>query len=225
MPQKPLITAIVGTYRKGGVTDQAVDALLAAAAATGADTQKIYLLDRHIEFCTNCRACTQEAGGEPGQCVLADDMPGLITTLRESRGFVLASPMNFWTVTAITKRFIERLVCYAHWPWGQAAPSVRTRGRRDKAAVVVGASAAPALIARLLTNHVSLLRSVARLLGARRTRVLFVGLAARKPHQDLDDWSRRRARRLGVWLAAELLKLETAFPRPDAPAKSPPAGA
>jgi multimeric flavodoxin WrbA len=225
MPQKPLITAIVGTYRKGGVTDSAVDAVLAAAAEAGADTNKIYLLDRHIEFCTNCRTCTQEPGGEPGPCVLADDMPDLIAALRASRGIVLASPMNFWTVTAIMKRFIERLVCYAYWPWGQAAPAVRTRGRRDKVAVVVGASAAPALMARLLAQHVSLLRSVTRLLGARRTRVLFIGLAAENQHQDIGARARRRARRLGQWLAAEGARLEAAHPptRPDM--GTPPAGA
>ena len=56
------ITAIVGTYRKGGVTDSAVDEILAAAREAGAETTKIYLIDKHVEFCTNCRTCTQEEG-------------------------------------------------------------------------------------------------------------------------------------------------------------------
>jgi len=225
MIKKPLVTAIVGTYRKGGVTDSLVDMLLAAAGQAGADTQKIYLLDRHVEFCTNCRACTQEAGGEPGECVLADDMPELIAALRASRGIVLASPVNFWTVTALMKRFIERLVCYAHWPWGQAAPAVRTRGRRDKVAVVVGTSAAPGLMARLMTQHVSLLKSVARMLGARRTRVLFVGLAALERRQEPGAGARRRAECLGRWLAVQGLRLEAAQPQPDTPAGPPTADA
>jgi multimeric flavodoxin WrbA len=49
---------------------------------------------------------------------------------------MLGSPMNFWTVTALMKRFIERLVCYAYWPWGIVAPQTR-KGPRDKRAVVV----------------------------------------------------------------------------------------
>ena len=38
------ITAIVGSYRKDGVIDQAVDEMLAAAREAGAETTKIYIL-------------------------------------------------------------------------------------------------------------------------------------------------------------------------------------
>ena len=48
------VTAIVGSYRKGGIIDTAVDELLASAREEGAETAKIYLTDRQIEFCTNC---------------------------------------------------------------------------------------------------------------------------------------------------------------------------
>ena len=29
---------------------------------------------------------------------------------------------NFFNVTAVTRRFIERLICYACWPWGKKDP-------------------------------------------------------------------------------------------------------
>ncbi len=56
------VTAIVATYRKGGMIDSAVAEILAAAREEGAEVERIDLIDKHIEFCTNCRACTQEPG-------------------------------------------------------------------------------------------------------------------------------------------------------------------
>lgn len=131
------ITAILGTYRKGGVIDSAVEEILVAAREAGAETEKIYLLDKRIEFCTNCRACTQQEGQGPGQCGTDDDMRWILDAVERSDALVLASPMNFWSVTALMKRFIERLVCFAYWPWGKAAPEAAgpppgqtRRGRR-----------------------------------------------------------------------------------------------
>jgi multimeric flavodoxin WrbA len=52
------ILGIVGSYRQGGTIDQAVSAVLAAAAEGGAATEKVYLCESRIEFCTNCRRWT-----------------------------------------------------------------------------------------------------------------------------------------------------------------------
>jgi hypothetical protein len=62
---KPTVLGIVGSYRKGGHIDTAVSAILASAATAGANTQKVYLQDQHIEFCTNCRHCLQNPWSEP----------------------------------------------------------------------------------------------------------------------------------------------------------------
>ena len=120
MPRK--ILGIVGSYRKGGVTDTLADEVLAAARDKGAETEKIYLIDKHIEFCKNCRCCTQDPGPDRGECVIDDDMAGILEKFRESDGLVLAAPVNFFNVNAITRRFMERLVCFSYWPWGGRAP-------------------------------------------------------------------------------------------------------
>ena len=195
------VTAILGTYRKDGVIDSAVEEILASAREAGAETTKIYLIDRNIEFCTNCRVCTQQEGDSRGRCLLQDDIHGLLDELERSDAIVLASPMNFYTVTAVMKRFIERLVCYAFWPWGKMAPKIRN-GRKPKRAVVVAASAAHALLARLMTRMVGLMKSCARLLGAKTVDVLFIGLAAGDPKADIGARARKRARRLGKKLAS-----------------------
>jgi len=200
MPSSSTITAVLGTYRKGGVIDRAVDDILASARAAGATTEKVYLLDEHIEFCTNCRACTQEPGDKRGACPLDDSMSALLDKLERSDAIVLASPMNFWSVTAITKRFIERLICYAYWPWGKPSPSIRSK-QKPRRAVSVASSAAPSLIARVMTRMVGLLKSCAGLLGAKTIGVLFVGLAAGDPQADIGNRARKRAHRLGQLLA------------------------
>ncbi|HNR29995.1 MAG TPA: flavodoxin family protein [Candidatus Hydrogenedentes bacterium] len=190
------VTALVGSYRKGGVVDRLVDEVLASARDAGAMTTKIYLIDRHIEFCTNCRTCTQEEGTAPGACVLEDDLRAILDEIRSSDGIVLASPMNFGTVTAVTKRFIERLLCTAYWPWGRPAPRARD-SRRDKKVVLVASSAAPAILSRLTTGMIGLMKTAARLMGGRVIGVVFAGLSAQRRHQPLCPRAVRKARRLG----------------------------
>jgi multimeric flavodoxin WrbA len=194
------VTAIVGSYRKGGIVDSTVDEILAAAKEVGADVTKIYLIDKHVEFCRNCRACMQPEGPKRGDCSLADEMGAILDQIERSDALVLASPMNFGTVTAVMKRFIERLACYGYWPWETTSPKVRHKGK-TKRAVVVASSAAPAFVARLSTQIVGLLKKCAGLLGARKIDVLFIGLAAKQPAQTITDATRRRARRLGRKLA------------------------
>jgi NAD(P)H-dependent FMN reductase len=188
------VTAVVGSYRRGGIVESAVDEVLAAAMGQGTEVEKIHLLDRHVEFCTNCRTCTLEQGAERGRCVLHDDVPAILDTLDASDVIVLASPVNFWTVTALMKRFIERTVCYGYWPWGGGP---KPRRPRTKRAIVVASSAAPAVMARWGTDAGKLLRRVAHLLGARRVDTLWIGLARRAPDASLPAKARIRAQTLG----------------------------
>lgn len=171
------IVAVVGTYRKGGLVDALVSELLGAAEAQGAETCRIYLLDKHIEFCANCRQCTQTPGPQRGRCARDDEMDAILTDIESADGVVLASPVNFFNVTAITRRFIERLVCYAYWPWGTLSPKPRSPPR-DLKAVLVTASAMPAFLGKIFTSAPRALRLAAKLLGARPIACIYAGLAA-----------------------------------------------
>ncbi len=117
------VVAIVGSYRKGGTVDTAVDAVLAGARERGADTNKIYLLDQHIEYCRNCRACTQAEGMARGECAIHDDMAAIFDEIESADAVVLGSPVNFYNVTAVFRTFLERLLGCVYWPWGQASPN------------------------------------------------------------------------------------------------------
>ncbi|MEW5736684.1 MAG: flavodoxin family protein [Thermodesulfobacteriota bacterium] len=200
--KKPVtITAVVGTYREGGTIDQAVDLVLRAAEQAGAHVAKINLKDLDLRFCTNCRVCTQAPGNERGACVLPDDMGGILDRLDRSDAIILASPMNFGTVTALTKAFIERLICYAYWPWGATGPKLRQKNR-GKRALLVASSAAPAFLGKRSGSMIPLMRNTAKTLGATKpVGLLFIGLSAGKARPNLGWLTRRKARCLGRKLA------------------------
>ncbi len=196
------VVALVGSYRKGGIIDSAVDEMLAAAEEAGAEVSKIYLADRNIEFCLNCRRCTQAEGKERGVCVQNDDMAALLDKIEVADGLILGSPVNFFTVTALTKRFVERLVCYAYWPWGARVPRMRDK-RRDKKALLVISCAMPGFLARLFTGTLRVLKSAAAALGARPVGTLIIGQVAQREKEQLPRGAQSRARRLGRKLVVE----------------------
>lgn len=194
------VVAIVGTYRKGRTVDTAVEEVLRGAQQGGAETEKIYLLDKHIQYCTNCRACTQTAGSDRGRCVLNDDMDGILEMLEQADAVILAAPINFYTVTALMKCFIERLVCYGYWPWGTMPKNRLPKGR--KKALLITASACPAFIGRIAFRHTfAILKAAAHCLGADSVRKLYFGAAARFPEDTLRDADKRRAFAAGIKLA------------------------
>jgi multimeric flavodoxin WrbA len=72
------ILAINGSYRNNGITDQVVETMVKTLQEAGAEVEIILLRKYPIEFCLNCRECTQQPGDAPGECVLDDGMRELI---------------------------------------------------------------------------------------------------------------------------------------------------
>ena len=194
------IIAITGSYRRNGTIERAVDAILHAAAEKGAETQKIRLIESHIEFCRNCRKCTQQEGPHRGVCAQPDDMEDILRKIEAADGLVLASPVNFFGVTAVTQRFMERLVCYAFWPWGKPGPVTRVKDRGLKA-VLVTSSAMPAALGRIFTRSLGGLKRAAKTLGAKPAGTLFIGKAALHEKQELPQAILDKARKLGYEIA------------------------
>ena len=194
------IVAIVGSYRKGGATDSAVQAILAAAREHGAQTHTLYLTDQHLEFCTNCRRCTQAPGLQRGSCVQQDDLQSILTEIDAADALILGAPVNYWNVTAIFRQFMERLLGYCYWPWGQAAPRLRNKKLARKA-VLVSSSAMPGFFIPLLTGAARALRVTAKMLGIKTVATLWIGLTGKQPDQPLSPRTLTRARRIGLSLA------------------------
>jgi hypothetical protein len=202
------IVAIVGTYRKGKVIDTAVSEVLRGAEARGATTEKIYLIDKHIEFCTNCRTCTQEKdSGRRGTCVHNDAMEEILAAIDEADGVVLGAPTNFSNVNALTRRFMERLLVYAYWPWGAKIPTLRVK-KPDKAAVTVTASACPAFLAKvIMPGPRKALKIAAEAMGAKVRTALYYGAVAQGPGGTLSEKDLHKARRAGVRLAGAVRQM------------------
>ncbi|MHC4156406.1 MAG: flavodoxin family protein [Planctomycetota bacterium] len=195
------IVGIVGSYRKGHIIDGAVSAVLEGAQEAGAQTKKIYLLDKHIEFCDNCRACTQEKDVSRGKCVHDDDMEEILREIDGADGIVLGSPVNFSTVTALMKRFIERLIVFVYWPWTNAGPKMRSK-TPDKKAVLVTSSAAPAFMGRIMMpNALSVMKAAAKCIGAKVIARLYFGLVAGEKNRKLDPKALAKAFEAGWQLA------------------------
>jgi multimeric flavodoxin WrbA len=194
------VVGIVGSYRKNGVIDSAIAEILQEAEKQGAKTEKIYLLDHNIKFCTNCRICMQQPGEQRGECILEDDMNSILLQIEAADAMVIGSPVNFGNVNALTRCFLERCVCYGYWPWGTTAPKQRNPIRKKKA-VLVSSSAAPAWMGMFLTGTLKALKDLAKMLGAKPIGVLWIGLVNEKEIK-LSDKIKQKARQLGDKLVA-----------------------
>ena len=81
------VLVINGSYRDDGITDQAIEVAVATLKKAGTKTEVINLRDYPIEFCLNCRECTQQTGPTPGKCVLVDGMQALIDKIEAADAF------------------------------------------------------------------------------------------------------------------------------------------
>ena len=176
------VTAIVGSYRKGGTGDSAVEEILAAAKEAGAETAKMYLSDTIWSTAPTAAPVPRMRGRVLAAVSWRTTWRGSWPNSRAD-GLVLASPVNVGTVTAVMKTFLES------WSAVPTGPGER-RGRRcgtlgNKRALLVISSAAPALMTRWFTGTAGILEKGAAFLGARTIGTLYIGLAAGQPHQSL----------------------------------------
>lgn len=190
------VLAINGSYRDDGVTDQVVGVVVESLQARAAQVEVVNLRDYPIEFCLNCRECTQLPGESPGRCVLEDGMQQLIQRIEACDALVLASPTNFYSVTALFKRFMERLLPYAYWPWQQHGPKFRKTASARKKALLIASSAAPGLLGRWLFATSRQLKMTAKMLGADPVGVVFTGMVGQQTHPGLSARTVTRAEQL-----------------------------
>jgi len=127
--------------------------------------------------------------------VQQDAMVDLVAKIEAADALILASPTNFYSVTALFKRFMERLVVYAYWPWGTPAPRYRKR-QAGKRALLIASCAAPGIMGRMFYTTLKQLRLTAKTIGAKPVGSVFVGLVSQQAVPALCDKDRRRISRL-----------------------------
>jgi multimeric flavodoxin WrbA len=194
------ILAINGSYRDDGINDQALEAAAQAVRASGAEVETVSLREYPIGFCLNCRECTQQPGTAPGRCVQHDGMQELVDKIEQADGYILASPTNFGSVTAVFKRFMERLVVYAYWPWDRDVPELRKAKAPKKKALLISSCAAPGIVGRWLYGTQKQLKMTAKTIGADTVGALSIGLIAKEAHPRLSQRVQARAKTLAARL-------------------------
>lgn len=101
--------------------------VLEGAAAAGASVELVRLRQLRFSYCLACGWCH-----ETGECRLADGMQGLYQSVEACNLLVVASPIQFATVSALTKAFVERFQCFwaAKYLLGRGCPPAPGRGWR-----------------------------------------------------------------------------------------------
>ena len=159
------VVGILGAYRRGGIAAAAVEAVLAGAKENGATTSLIRLAECNLSFCNNCRNCAQEPGSERGRCGQLDDLEGILREVEAADAIVLGSSIIYGNVTAVFRKFMERLTGFYYWPWGQPMPKLRQPPSRK--AVLVASSGMPGFLIPVFTDVAHTLRLTAEILGAK----------------------------------------------------------
>ncbi|HQP31189.1 MAG TPA: flavodoxin family protein [Deltaproteobacteria bacterium] len=114
-PAKVLV--LLGSPRKHGNSALLAEAIAKGAKACGAEVETVFIQDRKIAACTSCYHC-QKKGGKG--CSIKDDMQGLYKKLIEAQAWVIASPVYWFSMSAQTKLWMDRLFAlpaYAKHPF------------------------------------------------------------------------------------------------------------
>lgn len=102
MSKKVLILS--ASPRKGGNSDLLCDQFMLGAKEAGNQTEKIFLRDKTINYCTGCGTCFNMEKG----CPQEDDMPEVLEKMIAADVIVMATPVYFYTMNGQMKTLIDR---------------------------------------------------------------------------------------------------------------------
>lgn len=89
--------------RKEGNSDLLCDRLMEGAQSAGHNTEKIYIKDKKIGYCTGCGYCYSKK-----VCSQKDDMSEILEKMIASDVIVMATPVYFYTMNGQMKTLIDR---------------------------------------------------------------------------------------------------------------------
>ncbi|MCR9011868.1 flavodoxin family protein [Gabonibacter chumensis] len=98
------ILVLSSSPRKGGNSDSLCDELIKGAKEAGHQTEKIFLTDKVIHYCTGCGICSMY--GKP--CPQKDDAAEIVEKMITADVIVMATPVYFYTMSAQMKTMIDR---------------------------------------------------------------------------------------------------------------------
>lgn len=102
------VLGIMGSPRLGGNTDLLLDEALKGVSSAGAEVEKIVVDRLKITPCKEIYHCLID-----GTCPLKDDMQDIYPKILAADAIIVATPIEFYTVSAQTLMLMSR--CQAFW--------------------------------------------------------------------------------------------------------------
>ena len=110
------ILVLLGSPRKKGNSTTLANQIVAGVESAGATAEKIFLHGKAISPCQACYACQLP---DSKGCAIDDEMQPIYAKLIEADGWVIASPVYWFSMSAQTKLFLDR--CFALTAYKQDA--------------------------------------------------------------------------------------------------------
>jgi multimeric flavodoxin WrbA len=104
------VVALFGSPRKKGNSAVLAKQIIYGVESIGAKVETFYLNGLNIKPCQGCYACKKK---NSTGCAVDDDMQPLYPKLAGSDGWIIASPVYWFSMSAQTKIFMDR--CFALW--------------------------------------------------------------------------------------------------------------
>jgi multimeric flavodoxin WrbA len=97
------ILVLSASPRKSGNSDLLCDQFMTGAKEAGHETEKVFLKDKKINYCTGCGSCFNGKN-----CSQKDDMGSILDKMISADVIVMATPVYFYTMNAQMKTLIDR---------------------------------------------------------------------------------------------------------------------
>lgn len=111
------ILVLLGSPRKKGNSTALAEQIIKGASEAGVKVETVFLHGMKINPCQACYTCQRK---DSQACAIDDDMQEIYPKLVQARGWVIASPVYWFNMTAQTKLFMDRsfgLSAYAKNPF------------------------------------------------------------------------------------------------------------
>jgi len=108
------VLTILGSPKRNGNTAKAVGMLEKYLAVNGHETERIHVVDFHINGCVACNSCYAEK--DQANCVQIDDFMTIFNRMVLADVIVYESPLYAWSFPAQMKSFVDRHYCLVTHP-------------------------------------------------------------------------------------------------------------
>ena len=103
------VIGLNGSPRKNWNSAVMLEHALKGAAAAGAETELIHLIDLNYSGCRSCFACKRKGGKSFGRCAVQDDLKDILGRILEADAVIISAPVYFGDVPGMVRNLFERI--------------------------------------------------------------------------------------------------------------------